>query len=323
MIFDEEIKKTAESILSCRESDDLCFALLSDSHLSEQGDDTCANIKAVDELVGFDFAVHLGNIINGDNPKKISEHVLKREIEKYRGALKNGKLFCSQGDSDGWRDERFTGQLATGIITDEMWYSATGYADSFDGVKRDGKKPYYYVDVPDKNVRLIILCSYYCQLDERAELFEKNLMIDVAQQAWLKEKALAGCEDKHIIVFSHRIPKSRFETGSDPYAFEGRHTEPVCSIFQAAQLGGASLVCRIGGGYGFDSEFCHEGQNIAVIGSQIAREYAPAKCSVRYSGKRKIGSVGQDLWDAAVLKTKERKLLLFRFGCGEDRVIGY
>ena len=320
--FDEEIKRISDKILSCRREGDLCFAMLSDSHLSEERDDTCENIRAVDKLAGFDFVVHFGNIINGDNPRKISEYVLKREIDSFRAATRSGLVFASCGDTDGWRDERFSGQIATGIINDDFWYGATGYIDGIAPVCRPEKKPYYYIDYD--NVRIIVLCSYLSQLDEDAEVFEKSIMIDAQQQAWLKKTALADCGRKHIIVFSHRIPKSRFESGFDSYVYEGRHTEAVSAIFQRAQLCGANLVCRIGGGYGYDFEFCHGGQNIAVIGSQIAREVNDSRCGgVRFLTDRKRQTPRCDLWDAAVVRTDERKLMLFRFGCGEDRVISY
>ena len=49
-----------------------------------------------------------------------------------------------------------------------------------------------------------------------------------------------------------------------------------------------------------------------------------AKCdNVRYADDRALQTVNQDCWDAVVLKQKERKVYIYRFGWGEDRVLEY
>lgn len=306
--FDNEIKKTISDIKQTAEDGDLRFCLLGDSHMSDEGEDTRRNISAVDAEVGFDFIVHAGNIINGEDPKNISARILTEETEKYRNSIKSRKIFVTQGDGDGWRDETFVGQLAEHIMSDEFWYSCTGFIDAYGNVFREGNKPYYFVDLPD--TRLIFLCSYFYHLDEKYGLYEKYTGIDILQQKWLKTKALCGCEGKTVLLFSHRIPNSRFETGKDPFEFLGRSTDPVTAIIQNAQNNGVNIACLFGSGYGFDSKIITSGINIVVMGPQLAK-----------SADRKLKTAEQDLWSAVVVKKKEQKIYIFRFGAGEDMVI--
>ncbi len=322
--FKNEITDTINKIQSIRSKDDLCFAVLSNSHLSEQGITTCENIGAVDKEIGFDFTVHLGNIINGNNPQKISLQLLKSEVQMYKECIKNKKMFISQGDKDGWRDERFLGQLAEHIITDEFWHEGTSFIDEYENVSRQGNNPYYYVDIPDKNVRLVFLCSYHYQIDSEIGYFKKYTEISAEQAAWLKNKALAGCEDKTVFLFSHKIPSSRFEKGKDIFVYKGNCTEPLFAIIQQAQKRGVNVSCWFGGGYGYDSEVNVAGINLSVINSQLPKCVTDAKCdNVRLAEDRNLNTVNQDCWDAVILKQKERKIYIYRFGCGEDRVIEY
>ncbi len=322
--FSQEINDTINKIHKVREKDDLCFAILSDSHLSEEGIITCENIRAVDKEVDFDFVVHLGNVINGNNPRNISMQLLKKEVEMYKECISNNKLFMSQGDTDGWRDERFLGQLIKNIITDEFWHEGTSHIDEYQNVSRYNNKPYYYVDIPDKNIRLIFLCSYHYQIDNEIGYFKKYTEISEKQALWLAKEVLPGCENKTVFIFSHKIPSSRFEQGKDIFVYKGNCTEPVFAIIQQAQKRGVNIAGWFGGGYGYDSEITVGGINLAVINSQLPKCIKDAKCEqVRFAEDRKLNTPNQDCWDAVILKQAERKLYIYRFGCGEDRIIEY
>ena len=311
MSFENEINKTAADISAARESGDICFAMLCDTHLSDGAADTYKNIAAVDSMVKFDFAVHLGNVINGDNPEKISSRLLSAELDILRSSVRSGKLFVCRGETDGWRDERFAGQLALNIVTDEMWHKNTSFIDEY--AVREGNNPYYYADIQGTDVRLVFLSPYKTEINPELELFEKYERIDVRQQAWLKECALCGCKGKTVLLFSHHIPKSRYSCGSDPYFYEGRATEPALAIIQQAQRGGAQIGAWFGGGYGLDGNITLGGINLSVMDSQI----------IRGKAERNAGDETADCWDAVLLKPKKRELRLFRFGFGNDRIIKF
>ncbi len=320
--FDEEINKTINDIKLTLEEDELCFAMFSDTNLSDCSKDTCEHINAIDRAVEFDFVVHLGNIIDGTVPRKISGYLLKSELKRYKECIGKNKLFVSQGDKDGWRDERFLGQLALSINTDEFWYENTNFIDIYSNVSRIDGQPYYYVDFPDKNIRLIFLCSYHYQLDSCIGYYRKYTDINAKQANWLLNEALDKCEGKTVILFSHKIPSSCFEVGEGPYSYNGFSTDPIYAIIQGAQRRGVNIACWFGGGYGYDCEIRYADINLAVINSQFPQIVKEGKCdNLRFADNRDMNTVNQDCFDIVVVKEKLRKIYIYRFGCGDDRVI--
>lgn len=322
--FLEEINKTVSDIKKVMTEDSLCFALLTDSKLTDTGDDTRENIRAVDAQIGFDFIVHLGNITTGNNPEKITRYLLELEIEKYRHSIAKKKLFVTPGRSDGYRDERFPGQLVTTIMTNEIWCEETEFINLYDNVHRESGKPYYYVDFPEKKTRFIFLCPYYFRLGKHIGIFQKHVTIDVEQAAWLKAHALAAPEGYTAMIFTSAIPQSRFETGHDQSLYLGASIESILMIIQQAKKKGINIAGVVGGGYGYDSEITVGGVNHMVIASQAPYMVNTAKCEgARFLEDRTIDTINQDCWDAVVLNTKTKEMHIFRFGAGEDRKLEF
>ena len=144
--YKNEIEKTIRDINAVRLPGDLCFAAVSDSRLADVSKDTRANIRAVDTQVHFDFLVHLGDILCGDNPEQISRRILRKELSSYREAIASKKLYVTQGEADGWRNESYRGQLVSKIMTDLAWHQDTSFIDQYRNVIRIGDAPYFYVD---------------------------------------------------------------------------------------------------------------------------------------------------------------------------------
>lgn len=263
-----------EKIKKSLNDGDLVFGVISDSRLTEK-----ASVNAItytDSIMNLDALVHLGNFLNGDNPKKISGRMLDWEIDKYKNLINNKKLFVCQGEKDGWRDERYLGQLSLDMMTDDEWDKHLSYVDKIDGVKRNNKKPYYFVDFPDKNTRLVFLCSYYYQMDTQIEYYQKYVGFDAEQVKWLKNEALNF--NGRVILFSHKIPNSRFEKGADPYVYEGRATEPILAILQQAKRNGANVLCWFCGGYDTDCRFDIAGIKIISVEALANGRGKSAQC---------------------------------------------
>ncbi len=322
--FLDEVNKTVNDIKKVMTDDSLCFALLTDTKLSDTGDDTRENIKAVDKEIGFDFIVHLGNVTNGNNPEKITRYLLELEMEKYKHSIIKKKLFVTPGIMDGWRDERFPGQLITTIMTDEVWCDETEFINLYDNVCRESGKPYYYVDFPEQMTRLVFLYPYYTQMDKHVGTFQKTTVIDVEQAAWLKAHALNAPKGYTALIFTSAIPKSRFETGNDQPLYHGASMESILMILQQAKKSGVNIAGVIGGGYGYDAEISVGDINHAVIASQAPYIVNSAKCEgVRFLENRDLDTLNQDCWDAVVLSPKTNEMHIFRFGAGEDRKLNF
>lgn len=337
--FEEEYQVTVESVESKRKEADLLFALLTDSHLSDNGDHTRANIAAVDQAVKFNFMVHLGDFLTGSTPEKITRKNLREEIEGYRSSLNNRILYVAQGNHDGYRDESYQGQLVDDISMDEKWYEDTCFIDSFDNVQRPGNKPYYYVDYPEKEIRLIFLCTTSYDIDTDKKIFNKKYELDEAQLKWFGEEALRTAAGYTLMVFSHIQPFAEipFTEQEDNVKWSANYGE-IVKLLQAYQNGNCIEAdgnvydfcgCSgnvIGWFFGHNHGDFHKmigGINYVETTSQVA--YVPQlwKAIGEFPGPRDLNTVNEDAWDAAVWCKVERKLYLYRFGAGKDRVISY
>ncbi|MBO5454594.1 MAG: hypothetical protein J6A69_11645 [Clostridia bacterium] len=315
--FSEEITKTVNTLKE--DKYDLCFALLSDSKLSDEGAVTRENIAEIDKEANFDFSVHCGNFILGNNPEKISRRLMREEMQSYKDSTKSRKLFVCQGYNDGWRDERFKGQLACNIVCDESWSEDTVFLNEY--VVRNGNAPYYYADMEDKKTRIICLCSYVSDLDRENEMYEKYISLGVKQTVWLDKEALNLPMGWNVIIFSHRIPHSRFENGEDPFIYQGFSIEKTLAVLQQAKDRGINIVAWIAGGYGADGYAVVGGINYVTIPSQSISS-AINKCNLT-EVKREKNTLSQECWNICALNTESRELRLIRFGAGEDRIIKY
>lgn len=321
----KEINRISDAVNRIRKPGDLCFCMLGSSCLCDSSIAAREHIRALDEKVHFDCLVHLGDILRGNNPEKVTRWILKQELTAYRDALGNGKLFVVQGEQDGYRDEAFCGQLVCGIMRDDIWHEDTAFIDKYENVHREGDAPYYYVDFPQYSTRLIFLCSSVCSIDEDNMLFERYTVFDIKQLAWLQNEALKAEEGWKVLLFSHAMPKSRFEMGKDPFIYHGFSGEKFLNILQRAQAERKiSVVSWCSGHYLYDCEAEVASINHMVIGSLAPTAPQDVKVEgARTNLSRKPGTIEEELWDALVLKAEERKLYAFRFGAGVDRVISY
>ena len=67
--FADQCRTLTEKIRALREPDNLCFALLAGTAVSDFADHTDENIRAVDAQTHFDGVIHLGDILTAASPK--------------------------------------------------------------------------------------------------------------------------------------------------------------------------------------------------------------------------------------------------------------
>ena len=173
--FADQCRTLTEKIRALREPDDLCFALLAGTALSDFADHTDENIRAVDAQTHFDGVIHLGDILNGSIPENASRFVLSQELARFQNATASGKLYIACGDDDGFRNERYVGQIVTGIVTDERWYQETAYLEQYPDLHRPQNRPYYYVDFSERKARLKAINE---ELSLTAVKFGQNLLAE-------------------------------------------------------------------------------------------------------------------------------------------------
>lgn len=320
--FQEEYSAVIGRIPATRGDKSLCFALMSDSCLSNELGDTLDNMKAVDEAVNFDCLVHLGNALNGVNPRDISMKLLQEEFAQMRTVTE--KFYPTIGLKDGYRDESFCGQIVPNIMTNELWYRQIQFLQDDATVTLKENQPYYYVDFADKKIRLIFLCSFITQIDEENRLFVKVAAIDIEQARWFKNEALDLPAGWTTVIFSNTVPKSRFNGEKDPFIYRGYSAEMMMSLIQKAKKRGVETACWIAGGYNADAEYVLGGIPYVSVAGQLATLDTTMKYEeARFATERTLNTRTQDCWDSVILDTESRTVRFVRFGSGEDRTITY
>lgn len=253
------------------------------------------NTMSAAAYTGMDCVIHGGNVVNGGSPQQLTMRLMAEEYAAFAACAGDSPLLPVQGEADGWRSERYLGQIVWGIMTDEAWTRQTAFLNRCSGVSRPAGRPYYYIDFPDSRVRVIVLCSHFYQIDEQAEIFQKYRGLELEQCRWLAEEALNAPRGYTVLLVSYRIPGSCFE---GDYMWSRQFTA-MTPISRAKQRGVnvAGWICC---GYGRDA--CEQALGVNLISRDMSSGTA---------------------FDACVLDTRRRTLQLIRFGSGEDCTVQY
>ncbi len=343
--FKNEAEETIKSILKVKEEGDFCFYIVADSHLSDNEENTFENIKYVDNRIGADCLVHLGDLLCGNIPEKATRRLLRESLSGYRNAIGTNEVYVAQGNHDGYRDETYKGQSITDMAIDEKWYEDTKFADENKNLVRPGNKPYFYVDFPENKLRFVFLCTNAYTHNEEKKIFRKIYGMHDEQIEWLGETLLSTPSDyvtfvcSHIHPFNNNKRNPNVEREVSKYVSNGQQNAQNSVEMLKAFKNGESFIFN-GKAYDFTNKkgtlaawlFGHdhgdvytvwEGINFVETASQTA--YIPQLWDSlgEYPEPRDLGTVSEDAWDCVVVKTSERKVYFTRFGAGKDRVIEY
>lgn len=317
--YRDELSRVTEKI--CEERGDFLFSLVADTHLDNSLSDTLDNISAVDETVGFDCLVHLGDFLNGNIPKNYTKQILKEQMDAFAGATENGVFYPAQGNHDGYIDFL----SANDIALDEDWAEATAFVGSYANVVRPKGKPYFYADYPEKNIRLIIVCSFHYTGFYEGEGFSKQYGIDAEQIKWLEDEALNVGEDYTVMLFSHDTPFSNFD---EEHIFDDNRRVngnlAFKTLLKCKKERGFDVAAWFVGHFHGELTAKYFDINFILIGCETA--YVPQLWDMPANGfyyERELGTKTEDLWDSVILNKSERTLSLIRFGAGEDRRVEY
>lgn len=315
--YQQEIEKTIADIAQMPH--DFSFALLTDSHLDEGLSNTVCNIRAVDREAHFDCAVHLGDFMTGNITRSYTKKLLAMQMESLRNSVASGVFYPAQGNHDGFLDN--DGRSKENIVLYEDWYEATAFVEAYPNVSRPNQLPYFFVDYPDKKLRLIILSTQHYKEGVDRTNSPLYIGIDSAQLAWLSQTALALESGWTVMLFSHDAPVTEVSRSADS-SWGG---SAVLDALSGAMERGILIA-----GWFFGH---HHGELITkindipfiLIGSQtsyVPQLWLPANGAGFYY-ERQRNTVTEDLWDAVALDMQARKLTLFRFGAGDDRSVCY
>ena len=344
-IYVKECERVKNEIRKVKDKADLAFVFVTDSHLSDNTEQTCENIRRIDEEIGFDCIVHTGDLLNGTNPERISRKNLREAIGLFRNSVKSKEMYIAKGNHDGWRDESYQGQLVSNITLNEKWFEDTNFMDDNPNLSRVGDEPYFYVDFPEQKIRFIVLSSNWYEHDVQEKFFKSYRGFDEEQVKWLGKEALVTGEDGwSIMLFSHIPPLTDLQgVRIDPNAPRDPLTDQgggdAVALVRACKEGSKVLVnkevydftarktdilCWCCGHIHGDLLGERETISFILLASQTA--YVPQLWNMpfgEFPSPRECGAVSEDCWDSVFVCLKERKIYFFRFGAGKNRVISY
>lgn len=337
--FDAERRRTAEDTLRAAGPGTLRFAFVTDTHLSDTGDDTRENIRAVDELVGYRFVLHGGDFLNGYNPPKLTERLYGEEASAYAAAIRANKLFPVQGNHDGYRDETYLRQDVPNAKPDPWYHGITRFVDGYPETTLLGDDPFYYADFSECQVRLIVLASMEYTFCPETKDYRHWSGFSERQCLWFCNEAIAVPDGWTILVTSHIPPISVYLNDPEHEGMAARNGRALADLLCAMKRRGRIDVfgkrfdfssCGVSVAawlYGHIHGDCDRGyKELPMVTTASQTAYIPQLWGMEYGGfpsPRILGEPSQDCWDSVVLNPAARTLSLFRFGAGEDRRIRF
>ncbi len=318
----EYYKEEVKNIMSKLKQFQNCFsfAVVADTHLDNSIGDTVENIKAVREKHNFSCLLHLGDFLNGSFPRTLTMEILKGQMDLFRKAAGNSPFYPVQGNHDGFAD------LLCGmpnIALNEDWYEATDFTENYKNVVRDKNKPYFYVDYPEKKIRLVILCTFFYKYGENG-VYEKVYGTDTEQINWAEKKAFNVQSDWTVMIFSHDAPFEFFDERacSDNPRINGNML--MDAVKRARSEHKFTLAAWFVGHFHGDYVGAVNGINFILTASETA--YVPTLWDMPHGGyypPRELGTSSEDLWDICVFDRENRAVKMLRFGAGSDRELKF
>lgn len=174
-------------------------------HVDTTNADLCKNLIATSYFVEFDCVAILGDLIRGytqdvDNPQNMRD-CMDDLVNRYTQS--NCPALMTFGNHDAnhmWNEKHTPGDFST-LINEKERYSrviAPLMQHNGENMVVKGENTYYYMDFPEKNVRVVMLNT---SDDKFSEGFGKTYRISDEQLTWFTREALDT--DKYVIVMSH------------------------------------------------------------------------------------------------------------------------
>ena len=291
-------------------------------------------VKATN-FIPVDCIADLGDAIDGGETDKIAEmNVLKEQTNILKKA--NVPVFRIKGNHDDNRAGAVKGKNGDLFITDDQWVETVeaDWSDVMDG-STAGKKPYYYKDFPEDNIRVVAMDAQnipYTYAGETNAVY--NFGYSQEQLAWQVNEALdftdkTNPSDWGVVFLMHTVPTTESANIHNVTLF---HT-----IFQAFQKGNSGTLNRADDVVPVENlayDFTKQGamEVICILDGHTHKDglslyngvvKITTTSSLPDASSREMKTSDEDAWDIVTIDRENRKIYTTRFGAGEDREISY
>ncbi|MEK2534359.1 metallophosphoesterase [Tetragenococcus halophilus] len=375
--FINGLKDIGRKILKKQNKNTVTSIFISDTHFSSdtvvrvdienysRSNDHIKNVAELTNYVPIDYVVHGGDVHDGSTASKyVAKHDLKKCVSTL--GFSNCPYFIAWGNHDtnalgdkrsdarrkplNWykpRNEgetRMIGRGAQQLTHNEMYEIVTRPSTIFDIHENEKDKlGYYYYDVPEKNLRVIILNSqdtpHYLEGDGYLRYLDSGIAGYRQKQIdWFYQTLKATPKDMTVCIYQHMPFGDRYQSVPVYYPY---NYEMIDGIVNSFVTGGkysgsfsankdfkASISVDFEGRKGTLAFLAagHKHNDRINVDSRGIHSYNIG-CSVsrpKYDqGDRPLGEIEEDLWDVVMIDTARRHVDLLRFGQGEDRSFDY
>lgn len=295
--FREECEKTVETVRKIQDEKSLSLMVLTDSHYVINGtwQDTAMNVQKTAEKITLDGVIHLGDLTDGMTPEAITKEYSGIIMDDLAKTGRPVYLCLGNHDSNYFKGnpERMSEEECS------RWY-----------LKQN--ESYYYVDLPEKRVRMYFLFSF----DQSEQI---RYGFPAKEVAWVKETLETVPEGFKVLIFSHVPPLPQIHYWSDAI----RNGEELIKVLTDWHLAHENGVLAFVHGHNHAEQIYTEcAFPIVSLGCNKLEDFKDKKPEGSYTCDRLRNTVTQDLWDVMVVHPEEGTVDFVRFGAGEDRHIG-
>lgn len=287
-----EVERVSKRVMDLREKDELCFALLTDTHYTVNGtwEDTSASIQQLHKEIGFDGIIHLGDFTDGMTTREVSRYY----VEQVLGDLKKCEIpvwtVLGNHDTNYFKNnpDRFSLQEQCELY-----------------LGRD--EPRYFIDFAANKLRFIFLDSF-----DPEETLRYGYNTGCIQ--WLNEQLEGTPDDWRVMIFSHLTPVSRLQYWAKELRGENELMEVLSNH-------AAKILAFINGHNHGDYLDNEEGFPIISLVNSKCEAFTEYKPEGFITPDRKLGEPSQEALDIMLVNTKKKQIRYVRFGAGKDKIV--
>lgn len=283
------------------------LALMADSHYTTNSfwRDTVTNLTAVNHKAPLDGVVHLGDLTDGVLPARETAIMTRRCLQDLQALGKPLLVVPGNHDSayfSGNRNPMTPEQEQDVLYKDVLPPSAVRQPDTF----------WYYYDVPEHNLRMLVLFSHDYRANPRYGYPDEEL-------TWVRQTLEATPAGWRVLVFSHcpALPEMHY------WSKDIRNGTKLVELL--AEYRGSQANCKvlalIHGHNHCDQVDTNHGIPIVSIGCAKMEYFPDKKPDNSVTSPRLQNHVTQELWDVLLVNTKKDTLQFVRFGAGKDRTV--
>lgn len=349
--FIDELIRHHARVMVYKEPNDILIDVITDTHYTADASfDTDVKMLSLDHLRNAtelsnmratDFVAHVGDVVDGNAPtKEQHQKDLRLAVKVLQDAGSPFGIAKGNHEDNHWGDkERAQNDMMNMINDKELHELITKPSEKFGIVQNNNdKSSYFYYDIVTKKVRLFILNSsdipYKENADGSPEYDTLNAFAYREQQIkWFINALDTVPIGYQVIIFSHyNVPGSHNDgklvinndaIGKTITAYQTASTVTYSNTLKDFEVNVSHTFKRPGAIIMFVHGHFHR-DNIMATGYNRTPSFGLG-CSLARSSNldRTLHTKNEDLISTFVIRDRERKIKLFRFGAGNDFEINF